>query len=56
MGQALTDVQGVGTAQVALGHENIQTTERFYINGLWWIEMEILRIFYLSKVLGLKMV
>jgi integrase len=32
VGQALTDVQGVGTAQVALGHENIQTTERFYIN------------------------
>lgn len=32
VGQALTDEQGVGTAQIALGHENIQTTERFYLN------------------------
>lgn len=32
VGQALTDEQGVGTAKIALGHEHIQTTEKFYLN------------------------
>ncbi len=32
VGQALTDEQGVGTAKIALAHENIQTTEQFYLN------------------------
>lgn len=31
IGQALTDEQGAGTAQIALGHESIQTTQKFYL-------------------------